>query len=188
MYQLTKMEGIIAIPPEYLSKNLKEGLSELVRERYEDHLDKEHGFVLLTWDVKPIGSGIIVHGNPSIYQKVSFDALSFKPVLHEVVDGIVCKVAEFGAFCHVGPLDALVHVSQIMDDYVDVNLVNSRIIGKESKKALALGDTLRARIVALSVSELNPDELKIGLTMRQPGLGKHEWIKEERKKKEKEAK
>jgi DNA-directed RNA polymerase subunit E' len=187
MYQLTKIEGIIAIPPDYLSKDLKEALSDLVRERYECHLDKENGFILLTWDVNPIGNGLIAHGNASIYQKVSFNALAFKPVLHEIVDGIVCKIVKFGAFCHVGSSDALVHVSQIMDDYVDVNLANSRIIGKESKKVLALRDTLRARIVALSLSELNPDELKIGLTMRQPALGKHDWI-EERKKKEKGGK
>jgi DNA-directed RNA polymerase subunit E' len=32
------------------------------------------------------------------------------------------------------------------------------------------------------------DEPKIGLTMRQPGLGKIEWIKEDQLKKEKEIK
>jgi DNA-directed RNA polymerase subunit E' len=32
------------------------------------------------------------------------------------------------------------------------------------------------------------DEPKIGLTMRQPGLGKLEWIKEDQLKKEREAK
>ena len=38
-----------------------------------------------------------------------------------------------------------------------------------------------ARIVSMSHKG---GELKIGLTMRQPGLGKIEWIKEEQKKKE----
>ena len=42
-----------------------------------------------------------------------------------------------------------------------------------------------ARIVALSHKG---DEPKIGLTMRQPGLGKLDWIKEDQIKKEKSAK
>ena len=37
----------------------------------------------------------------------------------------------------------------------------------------------RARIVAISYKGDSP---KIGLTMRQPGLGKLEWIEEEKKK------
>jgi DNA-directed RNA polymerase subunit E' len=32
------------------------------------------------------------------------------------------------------------------------------------------------------------DEPKIGLTMRQPGLGKLEWIKEDKRKSEQQAK
>ena len=43
-------------------------------------------------------------------------------------------------------------------------------LGKESKKSLKIGDKCRARIIAVSFKDLqNP---KIGLTMRQPGLGK----------------
>ena len=46
-------------------------------------------------------------------------------------------------------------------------------------------DTCVARIVAISHKGESP---KIGLTMRQPGLGKLDWIKEEKAKKEKNAK
>jgi len=98
---------------------------------------------------------------------------------------------EFGAFCHIGPLDALIHMSQIMNDYVEVDVDSGRIVGKENKKILRVGDPVRARVVALSLNELSARESKIGLTMRQPALGVHEWIhepeakKEETKKKEK---
>ena len=40
----------------------------------------------------------------------------------------------------------------------------------------------RARIVTISINEISPRESKIGLTMRQPGLGKHEWIAEDQNK------
>jgi len=35
--------------------------------------------------------------------------------------------------------------------------------------------------VAVSLNEREPSDSKIGLTMRQPGLGKYEWLEEERR-------
>jgi len=119
-----------------------------------------------------------------MYQKVAFDALMFKPELQEVVDGIVCEIVEFGAFCHIGPIDALIHMSQIMNDYVEVDAENEIISGKEKKMILKTGDSIRARIVAVSINELSARESKIGLTMRQPNLGAHEWLKEPEKEEE----
>ena len=45
----------------------------------------------------------------------------------------------------------------------------------------------RARIVTVSMNELNYRESKIGLTMRQVGLGTVEWLEEDRKLKEQQA-
>jgi DNA-directed RNA polymerase subunit E' len=69
-----------------------------------------------------------------------------------------------------------------MDDRVDVDVEGGRLIGKDTKKDLRVGDKVRTRIVAISINERNPRESKIGLTMRQPGLGKLDWIKEEKEK------
>lgn len=55
-------------------------------------------------------------------------------------------------------------------------------MGKESKRALEEGNKVRARIVALSLKGKSSKETKIGLTMRQPGLGRFEWIEEEKEK------
>jgi DNA-directed RNA polymerase subunit E' len=70
-----------------------------------------------------------------------------------------------------------------MDDFVSFSKTNS-LSGKSSKRNLKVGDLCLARIVAISHKG---DEPKIGLTMRQPGLGKLEWIKEDALKKQKEA-
>jgi len=35
-----------------------------------------------------------------------------------VIEGEVVEIADFGAFIRVGPIDALLHVSQLMDDYI----------------------------------------------------------------------
>ena len=66
-----------------------------------------------------------------------------------------------------------------MDDRIDIDQDNGRLIGKDTKRDLKVGDSVRARIVALSINERNPRESKIGLTMRQPGLGKIEWLEED---------
>lgn len=107
--------------------------------------------------------------------------ISFKPELQEVVEGEVVDVAEFGIFVRIGPMDALAHVSQIMEDYISYDRKQGVLIGKESRRSIKSGDRVRARIIAVSMK----GKPKIGLTMKQPGLGKIEWIEEEVKKKEK---
>ena len=52
------------------------------------------------------------------YHNVVFNAIFFKPE-QEVIDGEVIEIAEFGAFVRIGPMDGLVHVSQVTDDYIN---------------------------------------------------------------------
>jgi DNA-directed RNA polymerase subunit E' len=73
-------------------------------------------------------------------------------------------------------------MSQIIDDYMVYDEKNKKLIGKETKKSISEGDAVRARIVALSLKEREPEKSKIGLTMRQPWLGALKWIEEELKK------
>jgi len=185
MYALVKVEDTVRISPELFSEDLDKVVEEIVQKTFEGTLRKHHGVIVVADNIKPVGDGIVIHGDGAMYQKVMFDALMFKPELQEVLDGIVCEIVEFGAFCHIGPLDALIHMSQIMNDYVEVDSENELIVGKENKKTLKTGDTIRARIVTVSLNELSARESKIGLTMRQPALGAHEWLKEpEEEKKE----
>ncbi|MCK5030270.1 MAG: DNA-directed RNA polymerase, partial [Thermoplasmatales archaeon] len=181
MYAMVKVEDTIRILPERFGENLDEVVREIVQKSFEGTTRKGHGIIIAANDIEPVGDGIIIHGDGAMYQKVAFNALMFKPELQEVVDGIVCEIVEFGAFCHIGPIDALIHMSQIMNDYVEVDAENEIISGKEKKMTLKTGDPIRARIVAVSMNELSARESKIGLTMRQPALGAHEWLKEPKK-------
>jgi len=83
----------------------------------------------------------------------------------------------------IGVMKGMIHISQTMDDFVSFSKTNT-LLGKASKRSLKNGDLCVARIVAISHKG---DEPKIGLTMRQPGLGKLDWIEEDKIKKEKEA-
>ena len=129
-----------------------------------------------------IGEGVVIMGDGAAYHDVEFNALIFKPEQQEIVVGEVIEIAEFGAFVRIGPMDGLVHVSQITDDYINYDARNSALIGKESNKILQQGDKVRARIVALSLKGKSIRDSKIGLTMRQPHLGSFEWIAAEKRK------
>jgi DNA-directed RNA polymerase subunit E' len=181
MYAIVKVEDTIRILPEKFGEDLDEVVREIVQKSFEGTMRKDHGIIIAANNIESVGDGIIIHGDGAMYQKVAFDALMFKPKLQEIVDGIICEIVEFGAFCHIGPIDALIHMSQIMNDYVEVDAENEIISGKEKKMTLKTGDSIRARIVAVSMNELSARESKIGLTMRQPALGAHEWLKEPKK-------
>jgi len=181
MYAMVKVEDTIRILPEKFGEDLDEVVREIVQKSFEGTMRKDHGIIIAANNIESVGDGIIIHGDGAMYQKVAFDALMFKPKLQEIVDGIICEIVEFGAFCHIGPIDALIHMSQIMNDYVEVDAENEIISGKEKKMTLKTGDPIRARIVAVSMNELSARESKIGLTMRQPALGAHEWLKEPKK-------
>jgi DNA-directed RNA polymerase subunit E' len=185
---MVKVEDTIRIPPEKFGEDLDKVIEETVQKTFEGTMRKQYGLIVVADNIKPLGDGIVIHGDGAMYQKVMFDALMFKPELQEVLDGIVCEIVEFGAFCHIGPLDALIHMSQIMNDYVEVDSTAEMIVGKEKKKTLKIGDAVRARVVAVSLNESSARESKIGLTMRQPALGAHEWLKEPVKEEVKEAK
>lgn len=182
MYKIVRLEDTVRIPPEFMGQDLGEVLDKLVQRSFEGKLSKHHGMTVLTMDVEPVGDGSVIHGDGAIYQRVKFKALTFKPEVQEIAYGLICEVVDFGAFAHIGPLDALIHMSQVMNDFVSVDVSNERLTGKETAKALGIGDPVRTRIVTASLNELSPRESKIGLTMRQPALGKLEWLEEDRAK------
>ncbi len=183
MYMLSKAEKVVRIPPSMLDKDIDKVTEKITCDTFEGRVEHDHLTVLIS-NVEPMGQGRIVHGDGAVYQEVSYDQLVFRPQLQEVIEGTVCEILKFGAFVRFGPLDGLLHISQIMDDRINIDADNQRLVGKDNSRILAVGDRVRARIVALSINERNPRESKIGLTMRQPGLGKLEWLEEDRREKE----
>lgn len=181
MYKLTELKDTVRVPPEKFSKELEEAIIESLREKYEGILNPEIGIILNVEEVDEIGKGKVVPEDGAVYYPSKFKLLVFEPIEHEVVLGEVVDITEFGAFLRIGPIDGLVHISQVMDDYVNYDEKNRNLVGKEDKKMLKEGDLIRARIISVSYSKEN----KVGLTMRQPGLGALHWMEEEDKKEEK---
>ncbi|MEA4957848.1 Ribonuclease R [bioreactor metagenome] len=185
MYYLTKIEDTVRIPPYRFEDPLEEVAIETLNETYNGMLDKKLGLLVSVNDIEVIGEGKVIMGDGAAYHEVIFNAVFFKPELYEIIDGEVIEIAEFGAFIRIGPMDGLVHVSQVTDDYINYDSKRGALLAKESKKSLEEGNFVRARIVAVSLKGKSTKETRIGLTMRQPNLGRFEWIDDEKNKSKK---
>ncbi len=185
MYQILKLKDRVRVPPELFTSDIKESIDAAIKKDYEGVLSKKQGFFISLISIENIGEGSILPGDGAVYYDVSFEILAYKPELQEIVEGEVTEITEFGCFVNMGPIAGLSHISQVMDDFVSYSKTGS-LQGKKSKKSIKVGDLVRARIVAVSLKTLQTS--KIGLTMRQPGLGKIEWIIEEMEKRASEKK
>ncbi len=183
MYKKMKLEGVAKIEPNELGNPLEEAVDRALRNKYEAVVDKTLGTIVAVLGVDEIGDGHILAGDGAIYYHVTFDAIVFKPEMQEIIEGEVVEIVKFGAFLSMGPFDGLLHVSQITNEYISYDEKNARLVSKESSKSLGEGDKVRARIIAVSLNEKEPRESKIGLTMRQTGLGKLEWLEAARSQK-----
>lgn len=176
MYKKMKLEGIVRIPPDQMGNPLEEAVELALRNKYEAVVDKTLGTIVAVLSADRIGEGRILAGDGAVYYDVDFEAVVFKPEMQEIVEGEVVEIVKFGAFLSIGPFDGLLHVSQITNEYISYDEKNARLVSKESNKALGEGEKVRARVIAVSLNEKEPRESKIGLTMRQTGLGKLDWL------------
>jgi DNA-directed RNA polymerase subunit E' len=175
LFKLITLEDTIRIPPETFGNPLEAVGHQQVKAKYEGVVDEELGYVITVTEVKVSPTGKIIPGDGATYHKVNFSLLTFYPKIQEVVEGEVVEIADFGAFVRIGPIDALLHVSQLMDDFISYDEKQGILLGKESKRKLMSGDQVRVRITAVSLGRAGTSG-KIGVTARQPFLGKLEWI------------
>ena len=183
MFYLIEVQDYVRVEPRLFGMPTAEAVDNQLRKTYADYYDKELGKVISIIEVLEVGEGVIIPGDGAAYYNSKFRLLVWKPELQELVYGTISEITNFGAFINMGVMRGMIHISQTMEDFVSFSKTNT-LLGKASKRILKQDDLCVARIVAISHKGNEP---KIGLTMRQPGLGKLEWVKEDRIKKEKEA-
>jgi len=181
LFQLVELEDVVRIPPQMLGMDLRKAAAEELSRKYSSTANPDLGYIIRVVDVDVESTGRIVHGDGAVYHRAKFSALVFYPKLQEIVEGEVVEITDFGAFVRIGPLDALLHISQITDDYLTVDMRQGAIVGKGTGKSLKGGSRVRVRISVVSMGRgMRMD--KIGVTSRQPFLGALEWIEDEVKK------
>jgi len=182
MYKMLTVEDKIRVPPSKFGLGPENAIKASLDERWEGTVDKNLGVVLSVVSIEGTGEGKILPGDGAIHYPVTFKVIVYQPEMYEVVKGQVIDITEFGVFVRMGPVDGMVHVSQLMDDFVSYDSKNSMFLGRDTKRILKEGDTVRARIISVS---MGPErQYKIGLTTRQPGLGSLSWADRKVEKKE----
>lgn len=177
MFKLIKAKGIVRIPPDYFGQPIDDVALQILRQEYQEKVLKDIGLVLGVLDAKANEEGYIIFGDGATYHEVEFNMLVYAPMMHEIVEGEVNQVDNYGIYVNIGPVDGLVHISQITDDNLKFDQNRGILIGERSKKVIQKGDRVRARIISISVGGSRMP--RIALTMKQPFLGKLEWINQE---------
>ena len=177
MFYIVEVEDYVRVEPKLFGLKTSDAVAKQLQETYTNYHDKEIGEVIGIISVLEVGNGIIIPGDGAAYYNSKFKLIVWKPEMQELVYGLTEEITNFGAFINLGVMKGVIHISQTMDDYVTFSTTGT-LLGKDSKKVLKKRDPCLARIVAISYKG---DQPKIGLTMRQPGLGKLDWIAEEKK-------
>lgn len=178
MFSISSLVDVVRIPPNLFGTTMKKAAMNILKEKYESMINAELGYIIMILDVKVEEMGRLIAGDGGTFHRVEFDALTFYPKLQEIVRGEIVDITDFGAFVRIGPTDALLHLSQVMDDYLKSDVKAGMIFANQSERTLKVGSTLRTRITAVSLGKA-ASMGKIGITCRQPFLGADEWVAEE---------
>ncbi len=74
----------------------------------------------------------------------------------EEIEGVVTRVAEFGAFVDIGGIEGLVHVSELSHIYFD-----------DPNDVVKVGDHVKAQVMSVDEDPKRPGALRIGLSVKE---------------------
>ena len=186
MFQIIEVEDVVRVEPLDFSETLNKMAEKVLKLKYESTLSPDFGYIVLIIDVKADKIGKILPSDGATYHNVTFKLLTYLPKLQEVVEGEVVEITDFGAFIRIGPTDALLHLSQITDEYLNSDVRQGLITAQQSNRVINVGTRMRVRVTALSLAR-GSSMGKIGVTCRQPFLGANDWIEEDLKKSSKDT-
>ena len=98
MYEIATIEDTVRVPPNMFDMPFEEVTATILNKQYVGKLDKKLGILVMVTEVIDHNEGKVVIGDGAAFYHVKFNALFYKPMLHEVIDGEVIEIIEFGAF------------------------------------------------------------------------------------------
>ncbi len=175
MYYISQITDTLRVPPSRFDEDLKSILLELARESLEERIFPEIGFIVAVLEAEEVGKGRLIPQESGAFYPCVFKVLCFKPERNEIVQGRVIEVVDFGVFIQVSTVECLCHKSQMGDDYFIYKDSENALIGRDTGKRVGIGDIIRGRVAVVGMQK---NAMRVGITTRQPGLGKMEWIEE----------
>ena len=133
MFSISTLVDVVRIPPSMFGTTLKKAAINILKEKYESMVSSNLGYIIMIMDAKVEEMGRMVAGDGGTFHRVEFEALTFYPKMQEIVRGEIIDITDFGAFVRIGPTDALLHLSQIMDDYLKSDPKSGIILANQSR-------------------------------------------------------
>jgi DNA-directed RNA polymerase subunit E' len=185
LYAVIEVEDYVRIPPSKFGRPVEDVVYEELKSKYEGALIQVEdsgrsrlGIIVAIMETNADPMGTVIPGDGATYHKTRFKALVFMPFEKEVVEGEVVSVTRAGLYVNLGVLDGFIHINQVADERVVFDTARGSLLLEETRRYVEKGDVVRARIYV--VSTLPGKGLRIHMTMRQPQLGKLEWISKSR--------
>jgi len=183
VFMLVKARDVIRIPPSKFMRPLESVVLEELRSKYENMLvyieepggAKHLAVIIAIVSVNVDSLGLVIPGDGASYHNVIFEFVAFSPFIKEVVEGEVVSVTRSGLYVNLGVIDGFIHINQVSDEHVTFDTASGSLLLEESRRRVERGDIVRARVYATGI--LPGKGIRIHMTMRQPGLGKLEWIR-----------
>lgn len=94
------------------------------------------------------------------YKQVEF----MSSMLGEEFDGVVSGVTEWGIFVEITATkcEGMVRIADLDDDYYDFDPKRMEVIGRNNKKAIALGDAVKVKVMKTDIDRRTIDLLMLG--------------------------
>jgi len=147
MFNLITLSDTIRIDPSRFGQPLEAAAFDELQGKYEGLVDDDLGYVISVIGLSVDPFGRILPGDGGTHHSVKFSILTFFPQMQEIIEGEVVEVADFGTFLRIGPVDALLHVSQLMDDFISYDEKQGVLLGSHHPEGGHLQGQDRRRLL-----------------------------------------
>ena len=89
MFYETQLKDYVDLSPDLFEGDLQESIKEQILRNYANKTTEDLGLVITVLDIQTIGEGFKLPEDPSRHYVVEFTLLTYKPELHEVIEGKV---------------------------------------------------------------------------------------------------
>ncbi len=148
MFYLSSLSKDICIYPKDLGCDIKSLISEKIRE-LEGTVMGSHGYIVSIVEFNQTSKGKVDNETGRVNYRIMYKAITFKPVIDEILDTFPVFINEHGFFCKVGLLQ--IFVSQHIMENMRYNSTNKTWI-YPNNQVIDMDKLVRIQIIAFKIN------------------------------------
>lgn len=150
MFYLSSLTKEICVYPKDLTSDINKLIGIKIRE-LEGNVVGNYGYIISIIEFNQISKGKVDNETGRVNYKIMYKAITFKPVVGEILNTVPTTINEYGFFCKVGHLQ--IFISQYMMKEWKYNSEGNaweKIGGNRDK--IKIGIMIRIKIVAYRIN------------------------------------